>query len=286
MARVPEVEFMECGGEWPIAVLPYGRSNPGEPVIMLHGLESHSGWFSRSASHIAGLGHPVYAMDRRGSGHSTAPRGWCGDFHELLGDIDALADRVLSEHGAGRFHLLGHCFGAIPATAYACSRPRRLCSLVLATPALYTLAGPPAGDKLKILWAGLSGSRLDIPVPLEAEWFTDVPEQLEFIRNDPMSLHRASARIYWETAKARRFVHARENALTMPVFMGLAERDRICDNRRDRDFFERIPSPTKRCVEYSDAIHILEFSGRRQEFFSDLEAWFSGMESDPEGMAA
>jgi len=279
MVASPEVIFLDCGGEWPIAVLPYGRENTAPPVIMLHGLESHSAWFARSAAHIASLGYPVYGMDRRGSGHSVAPRGWCGDFQDLLDDIDALADTILPRHGKDRFHLLGHCFGAIPATAYACSRPGRLHSLVLGTPAIYTLAGPPFGDKLKILWAGLTGSRMNIPVPLEAEWFTDNPEHLDFIRSDPLALHEASARIYWETARARRFIHAHEDALTMPVFMGLAERDRICDNTEDRAFFDRIPTSRKRCVTYDGAIHILEFSERKQDFFSDLDEWFA--EIDP-----
>ena len=89
-----------------------------------------------------------------------------------------------------------------------------------------------------------------------------------------MTLHEASARIYWEVARARRFIHARESALTMPVFMGLAERDRICDNRGDRAFFDRIPARQKRCVTYEGAIHILEFSERKQDFFSDLGEWF------------
>lgn len=285
MPHLPKAEYLDCGGEWPVAVLPYGLENSATPVIMLHGLESHSAWFARSAAQIASLGHPVYGMDRRGSGHSVAPRGWCGDFHDLLDDIDGLAARILREHGFDRFHLLGHCFGAIPATAYACSRPDRLRSLLLATPALYTLAGPPFGDRLKIIWAGLSGSRLNIPVPLKAEWFTHMPEHLHFIRNDPLALQEASARIYWETTRARRFIHAREDALTMPVFMGLAERDRICDNRGDRAFFDRIPARRKRCVTYDGAVHILEFSESKQDFFSDLGDWFTDIDPGREEAA-
>lgn len=275
---IPEAVQLDCGGKWPIAVLPYGRENPGTPVILLHGLESHSAWFAQSASHIAGLGYPVYGMERRGSGHSTAPPGLCRNYKDLLADIGALADRILRDHGAGTFHLLGHCFGAIPATAFACAFPSRLGSLILATPALYTIAEPSFTGKLKVLWAAVSGSELKIPVPLQAEWFTDQQEYLDFIRNDPMSLHEASARLYWETARARRFVHANERALTMPVFMALAGNDRICDDRRDRALFDRIPATVKRCMEYSDAVHILEFSSEKSAFFGDLDAWFSDIE--------
>lgn len=115
---------------------------------MLHGLESHSAWFSQSARHIAGLGYPVYGMERRGSGHSRAPRGVCTDYNDLLSDIDALAEFLLRHHDTEKFHLFGHCFGAIPATAYACRFPDKLRSLVLGTPAPYTKA-VPAGRTLQ-----------------------------------------------------------------------------------------------------------------------------------------
>jgi len=48
--NTPDPLFLDCGGEWPIAVLPYGQENTGTPVIMLHGLESHSAWFAQSAN--------------------------------------------------------------------------------------------------------------------------------------------------------------------------------------------------------------------------------------------
>ena len=242
---------------------------------MLHGLESHSAWFSQSARHIAGLGYPVYGMERRGSGHSRAPRGVSSDYNDLLADIDALAEFLLRHHHAEKFHLFGHCFGAIPATAYACRFPDKLRSLVLGTPALYTKAEPAFGEKLKVLWAALTRSDIKIPVPLELAWFTDEEQYLDFIRNDKLSLHEAGARIHWETARARRFIRANEQALTMPVFMALAGRDQICDNQGDRDFIDRLPAVTKRCLVYDEAIHILEFSRQKQEFFSDLYSWFS-----------
>lgn len=271
----PNPVFLDCGADYPVAVLEYGRDNPGAPVIMLHGLESHSAWFTQSARYIASLGHPVYGMERRGSGHSAAPRGVCRDYRELLDDINALADRVLADHETDKFHLFGHCFGAIPATAYACTYPRRLKSLLLATPAIYTIAEPPLIGKLKVLWAAVTGSKIKIPVALEAEWFTDQPEFLDFIRNDAMTLHEAGARLYWETARARRFIHKREHELSMPVYMALAGKDRICDNDRDREFFNRVPANKKVCSTFPEAVHILEFSSEKYAFFNSLEEWFA-----------
>lgn len=276
---MPEPIFLNSKSQWPNAVLPYGESGSKTPVIMLHGLESHSAWFSRSATYIAGLGHPLYALERRGSGRSGAPRGICLDYQDLLTDIDSVTDQILARHNTKSFHLLGHCFGAIPAIAYACRFPARLSSLILATPAIYTVASPPNMDKLKILWAAMSGSDIRIPIYLKAEWFSDQQHYIDFIRNDELKLKRAGARLYWEVTRARRFIHANESKLQMPVFMAMAGRDRICDNRHNHEFSDRLPAREKELHMFESAVHILEFSDEREAFFKALASWFRKLET-------
>ena len=271
----PAPQFLDVRGIPPISYRPWGTSGSKTPVIMLHGLESHSGWFAQSAAWMAGLGHPVYAMDRRGSGASTAPRGVCNDYRDLLEEIGEFADFVVSENGCEQFQLLGHCFGAIPAVAFACQQPGKIASLILATPAIYTLAEPVMRDKLKILWAVMGGRNNQIPVSLQPELFTKEVQFLNFIESDPLALRTVSARIYWEILRARRFIHAQERQLTMPVLMALAGEDKICDNLKDQAFFERITSPEKSCRVYPEAVHILEFSSERDAFFNDLSGWLA-----------
>ncbi len=59
-----------------------GATAKATPVVMTHGLQSHSGLFARSQAHLASLGLPVYAFDRRGSGRSRERRGDCGRINE------------------------------------------------------------------------------------------------------------------------------------------------------------------------------------------------------------
>ena len=68
-----------------IAVRVYGETGGKTPVVMTHGLQSHSGWFAQSAAAMAAGGHPVYAVDRRGSGLSQGPRGDMQAFDEMTG---------------------------------------------------------------------------------------------------------------------------------------------------------------------------------------------------------
>src|SRR5688500_8769992 len=66
-----------------IPIRVYGVANQSTPIVLAHGLQSHSGWFVQSCSFLAEKGFAVYALDRRGSGCSKAPRGDCDDFQTM-----------------------------------------------------------------------------------------------------------------------------------------------------------------------------------------------------------
>jgi len=275
---IPDPSFLDQENGWPIPYRPSGLEGPKTPVLMLHGLESHSGWFVQSSEHVAGLGHPVYAMDRKGSGESKAPRGSCYDFRDMLAEIQSLARKIMGDHQVTHFHLLGHCFGAIPATAFACENFSTLKSLILATPAIYTREEPATADKLKIFWSALSGRDMRIPVSLRTAWFTDQEKYARFIEEDTLALRNASARLYWEVMRARRYIHANEQKLTMPLMTAVAGGDRICDNEKNQRFFDRLPARKKEEHLYPKAVHILEYSDEKDAFFSDLAAWLNKLE--------
>jgi alpha-beta hydrolase superfamily lysophospholipase len=272
------LERIAGAGGVSIPVRIFGEAGHLTPVVMTHGLQSHSGWFVQSARHLAALGHPVYAFDRRGSGLSEAPRGDCRDYREMLDDLGAVVDLAAQRHQSGGVHLLGHCFGAIPAAAFACVHPERLRSLILATPGIHTRTDLGLGEKCRVLWSQLTGCEVAIDVPLEIAMFTDVERYAEFIRTDGLTLRAATASFYYQVPKARRFVLEHLDGLTIPVFMATAGEDGICDNERNRELLHRMPSPRKLLVDYPEARHILEFSRERERFFADLASWLALVE--------
>lgn len=272
------LEFVPQTASPAIPVRVFGRDQAGTPVILVHGLQSHSGWFVQSADFIARLGRPVYAFDRKGSGLSQAKRGHADSFEEWLEEIHTLAELAGRRHGTSRVHLVGHCFGAIPAAAFACRYPELVASLILPTAAIHTRTDVSFAEKMAILGGRLTGRQNYIPIHLQAEMFTDLPDYELFIRNDPLALTQATAQFYWQVAKARRYINQHIEHLTMPVFMALADEDPICDNAGNRQFFATLPAQGKLLKSYADAEHILEFSREREAFFEDLAAWFRAYE--------
>jgi alpha-beta hydrolase superfamily lysophospholipase len=262
-----------------IAVRVYGQTGGKTPVVMAHGLQSHSGWFAQSAARMAALGHPVYAFDRRGSGLSQGPRGDMKAFAEMIEDFLAVADFIEGRHGTHNVFALGHCFGAIPATAFAIRHPDRTAGLILTTPGIYTKTDLPTSQKLRILFSRSGQRDFLLPDPLDPNEFTELAPFEVFIRSDPLALRAATGDFYFQVHRARKFIHANTDKIEIPVFMAIAGEDPISDNRRNIRFYENLPADNKMMINYEDARHILEFSPERERFLNDLVFWLA-RESD------
>lgn len=278
LAHAPQPTWIAAPAGYRIPVRRFGPEGRRRPVVMLHGLESHSAWFVQSARRIAALGLPVHAFDRCGSGVSEADADIGYRLEGLLAEVDAVAEEALRGTNHDRVHVVGHCFGAIVALLYAAlHRPARVASLVLATPALYTLTDLPAADKLRVLGSVLTHRPARVPVPLSPEEFSELEPFVAFVRGDALALRTVPARLLYEIRRARGKLHEAASALRAPLLVAMAGHDPICDNPRNWRLFEHVTAD-KEVREYAGARHILEFSGQRERFLTDLGAWFERRE--------
>lgn len=273
-----EVAYLPGTGEAAIPVRIFGAAGTLTPVLMTHGLQSHSGWFVQSAALLATRGHPVYAFDRSGSGLSRAPRGDSKDFMAWNREIDAVVTEAMKRHGTGQVYLLGHCFGAIPAAVYASEHPDRIRALILTSPAIYTHTTLAWRQTVRILLGPAGSMDFAVPSPLETEWFSELDDYKRFIAADPLALREATGDFYWQIFRARRYLAANTEKFTMPVFVALAGGDPISDSEKNSDWYQSLPSARKALIRYGSARHILEFSPERDRFFADLDRWLASVE--------
>ena len=263
-----------------IPVRIYGEENSKTPILVMHGLESHSGWFWQSGEQLSSFGHPVYLIDRQGSGLSKAPRGDCINYKAIVNDIEFATDYLISKYKKQKVIVLGHCFGAIPSTIYSMTHPDKTEALVLSTPAIFTKADLSIHEKLEVFGSRITGKEVMINTPIEDHsLFTKDPDYLDFIEKDDLKLTQATARFFFEVAHARIYITSHKNTLNVPVFMATAGKDQICDNVKNVNFFEHIGSDDKTHKNYPDAVHILEYSSEKEHFFNDLKNWLNELKS-------
>jgi alpha-beta hydrolase superfamily lysophospholipase len=255
----------------------------GLPVLYLHGVQSHPAWFAGSGAYLAGRGHAVYQVTRRGSGENSRDRGHASSAGQLLEDVEAACWFVLERSGADRLHLMGVSWGGKLLAAFAAERSseaesakslrerwaaapqeriarERIASLTLIAPGIVPLVDIRPWTKLAAGASALFCPRREFDIPLgEPELFTGNEPMQRYIREDPLSLRRATARFLLASRMLDRMLaRAPRGAIETPTRLILASRDRIIDSEATRQAVARLTAD--RCeVTLREGSHTLEF---------------------------
>jgi len=250
------------------------------PVIYVHGIQSHPGWFTRSCAALAQAGHPVLAITRRGSGDAMAARGHADSPEMLLADIDAAIKLAGDLSGAAKpVHLVGVSWGGKLLAAYCLSgvRANKVASLTLVAPGIVPQVDVSWRIKLAIAAALVYEPRRRFAIPLNhPELFTDNAAMQHYLKDDPARLHEATAAFYYASKRLdARLSRAAAGSLAVPTTLMLARRDRIIDNVRTRAAVERLTGGRARVLTF-DAAHTLDFEADPSAFLDALVGACSG----------
>jgi alpha-beta hydrolase superfamily lysophospholipase len=253
---------------------------PGSPraeVVVLHGIQSHGGWYDRTGHELSVAGYRVSLLDRRGCGLNDRDRADAPSFRRLLDDVA----EYLAVLPRPRI-LVGISWGGKIAVGLQRRHAGLTDGLVLIAPGLRPVVRPPLDERLRIVAARWLDPRRRFPIPLNhPELFTANPGRQEFIRVDPLALREASARLLFESARMDLYLRFAARHVTVPVLVLLAEHDRIIDNAATRRAIAAFRTTDKTVIEYAKAHHTLEFEPGGPPFLDDLTGWLSRTQFAP-----
>jgi alpha-beta hydrolase superfamily lysophospholipase len=241
-------------------------------VVFIHGVQSHGGWYEFSCTQLAKAGYQIYFLDRRGSGVNTESRGDAPGFRRLLDDLaEFLA--ALPRTGSKLF-LAGISWGGKLAVALERRHPGLVDGLVLMCPGFFAKVRPTLWQRISILVNRLIRPRKLFPIPLnEPELFTGTRRWQQFLRDDPLRLHQATARLLIESVRLDGYLRFTPKYVHVPVMLLLAGEDRIIRNDWTRDYVAKFATPDKTIIEYPRAHHTLEFEPDPTPWLADLRGW-------------
>jgi alpha-beta hydrolase superfamily lysophospholipase len=259
---------------YPLAYRRYAATTPPRAqLVCVHGIQSHAGWYAHSCRRWAAAGYEISFLDRRGSGLNEAARGDAPSFRRLLDDVGEFLRGERNKSGRPLF-LVAISWGGKIAVGLTRRHPGLVDGLVLVAPGFCPRVAPTRRERLAILGARLVAPHRLFPVPLnEPELFTATPRWQEFLRNDPLALHQATARFFVESVRLDWYLRFAASHVTMPVLTLLAEKERIIDNARTRTFLGRFPSSDQQIIEYPGAHHTLEFEPDPEPFITNVASW-------------
>jgi alpha-beta hydrolase superfamily lysophospholipase len=275
-------QFVASDG-YPLRAMSFeGASSANGRVVVLHGVQSHAGWYTGFSRRLAAAGFEVHCPDRRGSGANTGNRGHAESARRLVDDVVELIESM-GTHDKGRpgvtplpVCLVGISWGAKLAVAVAAGQRGLIQAIALVCPGLHPRVGISRRERLGVGWALLTGrgSTTRFPIPLsDPALFTDDSQGRAFIAADPLSLRDATASLLFASRMLDAWVARGASRLDLPVLLILAEHDRIVDNHKTRSYLRTIASRQTDIIEYACKHHTLEFDNDSATYAADLSRW-------------
>ena len=177
-------EFLESAGGLRIFTRSWRPEGPPRGVIVLvHGFNSHSGYYLWAAEQLLASGLAVYALDLRGRGKSDGERYYIEKFAEYQSDVDALVKLARTREPGLPMFMLGHSAGGVIACNYVLDHQADFAGLVCESFAYQV----PAPDFALAVLKGLSHLAPHAHVlKLKKEDFSRDPKVTQALLDDPL----------------------------------------------------------------------------------------------------
>ncbi len=254
---------------WPVI----GRPAKGQLVI-IHGVQSHGGWYHHLGRTLASAGYATSFPDRRGSGANQRDRGHTPTPRRLNLDVAEWLKTVKAEQPVLPLALAGISWGGKLVVIAAARYPNLVSAVALICPGLHPRVGVSRLEQLKIFWGLMTNRRKTFEIPLsDPALFTASAEGQAFIAADPLTLREATAGLMAASSIIDLLVKWFRKKVKQPALLMLAGQDRIVDNAKTLEYFGGLASPDRKVIEYPEGHHTLEFEPDPSRYALDLVAW-------------
>jgi alpha-beta hydrolase superfamily lysophospholipase len=246
-------------------------------VVVLHGVQSHSGWYHALGRTLAEAGYEASFPDRRGSGPNLRDRGHAPSGGRLVRDISEWLRNRRAERKGLPITLAGISWGGKLVVIAAAGHPELVDGVALICPGLLPRVGVSRKEKLQIALAAFTNRRKKFPIPLsDPALFTANPEAQAFIAADPHGLREGTAGLMVASFFIDRSVRRAPRSVRQPALLMLAGNDRIVDNAKTLAYFGKLATTDRTIIEYPEGHHTLEFEPDPTRYALDLIGWIEG----------
>jgi alpha-beta hydrolase superfamily lysophospholipase len=275
MTEQPNIVTQNASDGYPlhVAVWPAHGEIKGRAVV-LHGVQSHSGWYHNLGRTLASAGYEAHFPDRRGSGANQNDRGHTPSARRLIRDQTEWLAELKRQDPAVPIALAGISWGGKIAVIAAGREPNLVDALALICPGLHPRVGVTRAERMRIAWAFFTNRLKRFPIPLsDPALFTAHAEGQAYIAADPLSLRDATAGLLAASTFIDRMVARIPPKVRQPALLMLAGHDRIVDNERTIAYFNTLASSKRETIEYPEGHHTLEFEPDPSRYALDLIGW-------------
>lgn len=246
-------------------------SNVKAVVVIVHGFNSHSGYYQWTAEQLINSGFETYAIDLRGRGKSDGERFYIADNNEIVTDIDQLVSIVKKAHPGLPVFVLGHSAGGVLSCLYMLEHQSRVNGFICESFAYQV----PAPDFAVAVLKGLSHIAPHAHVlKLKNEDFSRDAAAVAAMNNDPLIAHEVQpTKTVQQLALADERLKKEFPAITTPVFIIHGTMDKATKPSGSQFFYEKAGSADKTFKLYEGHYHDMLNDIDKEIVMKDILEW-------------
>ncbi|OEL26623.1 Monoglyceride lipase [Dichanthelium oligosanthes] len=249
-------------------------------LVIIHGLNEHSGRYLHFAEQLTACGFGVYAMDWIGHGGSDGLHGYVPSLDYVVEDIEVLLDKIMMENPGVPCFLLGHSTGGavvLKASLYSHIR-EKLEGIILTSPALRVKPAHPIVGAVAPIFSLVApkfqfkgANKRGIPVSRD-------PAALLAKYSDPL-VYTGPIRVRTghEILRISSYLLHNLKKVTIPFMVLHGTADRVTDPLASQDLYNEAASRHKDLRLYDGFLHDLLFEPERDEIGAEIIGWMDGM---------
>ncbi|KAF5938846.1 hypothetical protein HYC85_023105 [Camellia sinensis] len=245
-------------------------------MVVIHGLNEHSGRYADFARQLNSCNFGVYAMDWIGHGGSDGLHGYVPSLDHVVADTGAFLEKIKLENPGMPCFLFGHSTGGA-VVLKAASYPhieQMLEGIILTSPALRVKPAHPIVGAVAPLFSLVvpryqfkGANKRGIPVSRD-------PAALLAKYSDPL-VYTGPMRVRTghEILRISSYLLRNFKSVTIPFFVLHGTADKVTDPLASQDLYEEAASEFKDIKLYEGFLHDLLFEPEREEVAQDIIDW-------------
>ncbi len=240
-------------------------------VVVVPGFNSHSGYYTGVAEHLAACRLAVYVLDLRGRGRSEGERYYVERFDDYVSDVASTIELARSRESTLPLFLLGHSAGGVVSCLYALQHQAALAGLICESFAFQL----PAPDLALAVLKGVSHIAPHAHVlHLKNEDFSRDPVVVAAMNADPLIANETqpastiAAMIRADEHLAREF-----SDITLPLLILHGTADKAAKAAGSQRFYETAAASDKTLKLYDGHYHDLLNDLDHDTVLADITNW-------------
>ena len=253
------------------------ESPPRAILLIIHGLNEHSGRYQHLAEYFTGAGFGVYGFDLIGHGKSDGTRSFVRNFATFTNPILTILDLITEQHPDLPIYLTGHSLGGLIGAKFLIDHQDKISGAILSG----SLVSVPEYVSDLTIKIGTIISKI-IPkfrlIGIDKSGLSRDPQVVANYINDPLVYNgKSTARISSVINDGISYVEEKGSTISSPILILHGGQDRICDPSWSTYLHNLVSSQQNQLIIYDELFHEIYNEPEQETVFKDVLNWLNGL---------